>query len=172
MDNQTLLGHLHAHFPQAILASNMAHGALSVTLRREAYVAVAQGLRDDADLRYTFLENLCAVDYLGRIPRFEVVVHLVSMHHRHRVCFKVGLSEDDPALPSLTSLFPTANYQEREAFDLMGITFIGHPSLARILLPDDWVGHPQRKDHPLLEEEIAFTFNQERIYAHKPFAQK
>ncbi|PDW02706.1 NADH-quinone oxidoreductase subunit C [Candidatus Viridilinea mediisalina] len=172
MDNQTLLKHLRDRFGDAILATDEAHGELRVNLRREAYVAVAQWLRDDPALRYTFLENLCAVDYLGRTPRFEVVVHLVSMQHIHRVCLKLGLPEADPTLDSLTPIFPTANYQEREAFDLMGIRFTGHPSLTRILLPDDWVGHPQRKDHPLVEEEIAFTFNQDRIYAQKPFAKE
>jgi len=88
------------------------------------------------------------------------------------VCLKVGCDEPEPTVPSLTPLFPTANYQEREAFDLLGIRFEGHPSLTRILLPDDWVGHPLRKDHPLGDEEVAFTFNQDRIYAHKPFVKE
>lgn len=172
MDNQTLLKHLRDRFGEAILTANEAHDELRVHLRREDYVAVAQWLRDDPALCYTFLENLCAVDYLGRTPRFEVVVHLLSMHHLHRVCLKIAAPEDDPTVASLTSVFPTANYQEREAFDLMGIIFTGHPSLTRILMPDDWIGHPQRKDHPLFEEEVAFSFNQDRIYAHKPFAKE
>ena len=101
-----------------------------------------------------------------------MVYHLFSFANRHRLCLKVGVTEGDPSLPSLTSLWPTANWQEREAYDLMGIIFSGHPSLNRILMPDDWEGFPLRKDVPLGEEEIAFTFNQERIYAHKPFAKE
>jgi NADH-quinone oxidoreductase subunit C len=172
MDNATLLGILQERIGAGILASNEFRGDLSLTLRPDAYKASAQLLRDDPALRYTFLENLCGVDYLGRDPRFEVVAHLVSMEHSHRVCLKVGLPEGNPHLPSLVPLFPTANYQEREAYDLMGIIFDGHPSLTRILMPDDWVGHPQRKDHPLGDEEVAFTFNQDSVYAKKPFAKE
>ncbi len=172
MDNRTLLDRIVTRFPDAVLEPVEFRGDLSLTLRPARYLEVVRFLRDDPDLRYTFLENLCGVDYLGRAPRFEVVVHLVSMLHLHRVCLKVGAPEEHPHVPSLTSLFATANYQEREAYDLLGIVFDGHPALTRILMPDDWLGHPQRKDHPLVEEEIAFTFNQEQIYAHKPFAKE
>lgn len=172
MDNQTALNMIREHLPQAVLGVDEFRGDLSITVRREALPEVARLLRDDPALRYTFLENLCGVDYLGRTPRFEVVAHLVSIQHLHRICLKAGAPEEDPHVPSLTPLFPTANYQERETWDLLGIVFDGHPSLTRILMPDDWVGHPQRKDHPLGDEEVAFTFNQERIYAHKPFAKE
>jgi NADH-quinone oxidoreductase subunit C len=172
MDNATLLAALKERFGSAILAVNEFRGDLSLALRPADYPAVARFLRDDPALGYSFLENLCGVDYLGRDPRFEVVAHLVNMERGHRVCLKVGAPESDPRVPSLTSLFPTANYQEREAYDLLGIIFDGHPSLTRILMPEDWVGHPQRKDHPLGNEEVAFTFNQESIYAKKPFAKE
>ena len=172
MDNESVLGLIRECFPQAVLGTSEFRGDISITLRREDWDAVARLLRDDPALRYTFLENLCGVDYLGRTPRFEVVAHLVSMQHLHRICLKVGAPEEDPHIPTLALLFPTANYQERETWDLLGIVFDGHPSLTRILMPDDWVGHPQRKDHPLGDEEIAFTFNQERIYAQKPFARE
>lgn len=172
MDNATVLSVLRERLGQGVLAASEFRGDLSVTLAPAAYLAAAQLLRDDAELAYTFLENLCGTDYLGREPRFEVVAHLVSMRHNHRVCLKVGASEASPSVPSLTPLFATANYQERETWDLLGIGFEGHPALARILMPDDWVGHPQRKDHPLGDEEVAFTFNQEAIYAQKPFAKE
>lgn len=172
MDNQTLLDRMTERFPDAVIESAEFRGDLSIVVAPTQYLALARFLRDEPGLRYSFLENLCGVDYLGRDPRFELVVHLVSMQHLHRVCLKLRLPEADPRAPSLTALFPTANYQEREAYDLLGIVFDGHPSLKRILLPDDWVGHPQRKDHPLVEEEIAFSFNQERIYAQKPFAKE
>jgi NADH-quinone oxidoreductase subunit C len=172
MDNATLTDLLRQRLGTGVLNVSEFRGDLSVTLAPAAYLAAATLLRDEPALRYTFLENLCGVDYLGRDPRFEVVAHLVSMQLNHRVCLKVGAPEADPQVPSLTPLFATANYQERETWDLLGIRFDGHPSLTRILMPDDWVGHPQRKDHPLGDEEVAFTFNQDSIYAKKPFAKE
>lgn len=172
MDNETLTNHLYEQFPEAITSIGERNGDVVVNVVREEIVRVAQFLRDDAKCQYVFLENLCGVDYLGREPRFEVVYHLLSFANRHRICLKVGVPEDTPNVPTLTGLWPTANWQEREAYDMFGIVFLGHPSLERILLPDDWEGHPLRKDVPLGEEEVAFTFNQERIYAHKVFAKE
>jgi NADH-quinone oxidoreductase subunit C len=170
MDNTTVIERLQAALPEAIASSQEFRGQLSVFVKREAILDVARFLRDDPQLRYNFLENLCGVDYLGRTPRFEVVYHLLSHANRHRVCLKVGLPESDPSVDSLTPLWSTANWQEREAFDMFGITFGGHPSLERILMPDDWEGHPLRKDVPLGAEEVAFTFNEQQIYARKTFA--
>lgn len=170
MDNSGLLETLRARLPAAQLSADEFRGDLRLYVRREDLPPVAGALRDE--LGFNFLENLCAVDYLGRDPRFEVAVNLLALGSGARVCLRIGLPEDDLRMPSLTGLWPTATYQEREAFDLFGIVFDGHPALARILLPDDWVGHPLRKDVPLGDEEVAFTFNQERIYAHKPFAKE
>jgi NADH-quinone oxidoreductase subunit C len=170
MDNATVLVSLQSAHGAAILGSSEFRGNLSVLVRPDAIVEVARFLRDNEALRYNFLSNLCGVDYLGREPRFEVVYHLLSHSNRHRVCLKVAVPEEEPSVPSLTELWPTANYQERETFDMFGIVFSGHPSLQRILMPDDWEGHPQRKDVPLGYEEVAFTFNQEQIYAQKLFA--
>ncbi len=172
MDNQTVLERLQTSFSSAVLTTDERHGDLKVTLERDQLVAVAQFLRDDQELRYTLLENLCGVDYLGSEPRFEVVYHLFSFYHYHRVCLKVGVPEEDPVVPTLTGLWATANWQEREAYDMFGIQFAGHPALERILMPEDWAGHPQRKDVPLGYEEVAFTFNEDRIYAQKPFAKE
>jgi NADH-quinone oxidoreductase subunit C len=170
MDNATVAERITSAFPSAITGTQEFRGQLSVFVAREAIVEVARFLRDDPALCYNFLENLCAVDYLGREPRFEVVYHLLSHANRHRVCLKVGVPEQSPSLPSLTPLWSTANYQEREMFDLFGLIFTGHPSLDRILMPEDWEGYPLRKDVPLGYEEVAFTFNEEKIYAQKPFA--
>lgn len=172
MENATVVERLQSAFPADVLGSSEFRGQLSVQIRPAALVAVARFLRDDPELRYNFLEQLCGVDYLGRTPRFEMVYHLLSHTNRHRVCLKVGLPEHEPLVPSLTPLWSAANYQEREAYDMFGIQFDGHPSLERILMPEDWEGHPQRKDVPLGAEEVAFTFNQDRIYAHKPFAKE
>ena len=172
MDNVTVIERLCGEVAQAITETSEFRGALSVYVQREAIVNVARFLRDDRNLGYNFLENLCGVDYLGRDPRFEVVYHLLSHQNRHRVCLKVGVPEDDPTVPSLTGLWPTANWQERETFDMFGIIFTGHPSLDRILMPEDWVGYPLRKDVPLGYEEVAFTINENQIYTRKPFAEE
>jgi NADH-quinone oxidoreductase subunit C len=172
MENATVIERLRAALPEAIQKTAEFRGSLSVYVKPEAIVEVARFLRDDPDLSYNFLDNLCGVDYLGRDPRFEMVYHLLSHKHRHLVCLKVGLPEHNPSVPTLTGLWATANWQERETFDLFGITFTGHPGLQRILMPDDWEGHPLRKDVPLGGEEVAFTFNEDQIYAHKPFAKE
>jgi NADH-quinone oxidoreductase subunit C len=172
IENSVILERLHTQFPTAIQGSQDQHGDLSVLVRAEAIIDVAQFLRDDPQLQFGFLENLCGVDYLGRTPRFEVVYHLLSHLNRQRICLKIGVPERNLLVPSLTGLWSAANYQEREAFDMFGIIFEGHPSLERILMPDDWQGHPQRKDVPLGGEEVAFTFNQDRINAQKPYAKE
>jgi NADH-quinone oxidoreductase subunit C len=172
MDNATVLSRLREALPNAITATSEFRGMLSIYVPRESIVDVAGFLRDDPELNYNFLANLCGVDYLGRDPRFEIVYHLLSHANHHRICLKVGVPELEPTVPSLTGLWATANWQERETYDMFGIIFTGHPGLYRILMPDDWEGYPQRKDVPLGYEEIAFTFNQDGIYAHKPFAEK
>jgi NADH-quinone oxidoreductase subunit C len=169
MNNATLIEHLEAAFPGKILGSSEFRD-LTFVVDRDAVIDVARHLRDTPELSFNALTNLCGVDYLGRDPRFEVVYHLLSYANRRRVCLKVGLPESDPVVPSLTGLWLGANWHERETFDMFGIQFAGHPNLERILMPDDWQGHPLRKDVPLGEEEVAFTFNEERIYARKPFA--
>jgi NADH-quinone oxidoreductase subunit C len=172
MDNTTVIERLRGAGPDAISSTSEFRGQLNVYVKRDAIVEVTRFLRDDPQLNYNFLENLCAVDYLGRDPRFEIVYHLISHQNHHRVCLKVGVPEHDPSVATLTSLWPTANWQEREIYDLFGITFVGHPGMYRILMPDDWEGYPLRKDVSLGYEEIAFTFNQDQIYAHKPFAKE
>ncbi len=172
MDNATVIERLRAALPEAIQKTAEFRGALSIYVKPEAIVGVARFLRDDPELSYNFLDNLCGVDYLGRDPRFEVVYHLLSHKNRHLVCLKVGVPEHAPSVPTLTGLWATANWQERETFDLFGIIFTGHPGLQRILMPDDWEGYPLRKDVPLGGEEVAFTFNEDQVYAHKPFAKE
>ncbi|MBM3696476.1 MAG: NADH-quinone oxidoreductase subunit C [Actinobacteria bacterium] len=121
---------------------------------REGLVTFAAAARD-AGLD-TFID-LCAVDYLARpAGRFEVVVHLLSMEPPLRLRILVALAGDDPSLPSLTGVFPGANFYEREAYDLFGVRFDGHPDLTRLLLPDEWEGHPLRKDHPVGAVPVQF----------------
>ncbi len=100
--------------------------------------------------------DLCGVDYLRRDPRFDVVVNLLSHEHRSRLRIRVGVSGTEPVLPSITSVFPGANFYERETFDLFGIVFAGHPDLTRLVLPDDWEGHPLRKDYSVGSVPVRF----------------
>jgi NADH-quinone oxidoreductase subunit C len=106
-------------------------------------------LRDDATLRYNYLCDVTCVDWYPNEPRFEVIVHMLSMANKSRVRLKVRLHGDDAVLDSLTPIFPSANFFEREVFDLFGVRFEGHPFLRRIMMPDDWKGHPLRKDYPV-----------------------
>ncbi len=115
-------------------------------------VEICRVLRDAPDLRYTFLADLTAVDWPDRDPRYDVVYHLMSMETRAVVRLKTRVGaegEESPALPSVTDVWASANWCEREVFDLFGINFEGHPDLLRLLMPVDWVGHPLRKDYPL-----------------------
>jgi len=134
-----------ARYPDVVVA----RGEVTLIVDRSELLDALASLRDDPDLSLGFLSSVTATDWPGRSPRFWVAYELYSMAHRHRLRVKVGLSEDDPRLPSVTSLFPTADWHERETFDFFGIVFDGHPDLRRILLPDDWEGHPLRKTEDL-----------------------
>lgn len=109
-------------------------------------VQVVTYLRDK--LNFTLFEDVTAIDWSPREPRFEVVYHLLSISNRQPIRLKVPLSGENPQVPSITGVFKGANWYEREVFDLFGITFTGHPELRRIEMPEDWIGHPLRKDYP------------------------
>jgi NADH-quinone oxidoreductase subunit C len=139
-------------FAEAIVEVGEQHRETTIVLRPEALVAVCTALRDAPELRYTMLVDMTAVDWLERDPRYDVVYHLLSLETRGVVRLKVRVGDADnpsPEAPSVTSVWPAANWYEREVFDLFGIRFAGHPDLTRIQMPDDWVGHPLRKDYPL-----------------------
>lgn len=172
LDNATVLDRINERFGSAVLETDDFRGALAVRLRPDALIEVASFLRADAGLQYIMLSSVTGVDYLGRDPRFEVVYHFTSPLHAHRITLKVGADEDEPHVPSLATLFPTATFQEREVYDMFGIIFDGHPDLQRILMPEDWDGFPQRKTEPLVYEEVAFTFNHDAVDAQKPYARE
>lgn len=162
---------LREQFPDAVIAVREMAGEQTVVVDRENILEILRFLRDDEELQYNFLSDLTAVDFLGRVPRFEVVYHLLSMPNKRRVRLKVLVEDGTPA-PSVVGVHPTANFLEREVYDLFGIEFDGHPSLRRILLPEDWEGYPLRKDYPLGYEPVAFSHNEDRIYRDKPFAEE
>lgn len=126
-------------------------GEMTMHVRREGLLPLLKTLRDHADLHFELLSMVDGVHYpddpSGR--PLHSVYHLTSLTYRRRIRLEVAVSDNDPHIPSATSIYPTADWQERETWDLMGIVYDGHPGLTRILLPDDWVGHPQRKDYPL-----------------------
>ena len=122
-------------------------------------VEICTLLRDDPEMDFAILSWVGGVDYLPRQPRFEVVYHLLSIAHHCRLVLKVELPEENPQVPTVSGVWPTANWHERETYDFYGIQFTGHPDLTRILLPEAWVGWPLRKDSPLGYQEVAFTHN-------------
>jgi NADH-quinone oxidoreductase subunit C len=125
-------------------------GELTLHIRPERIAEVCQTLRDDEALRFELCSSVSGVDYLGGDPRrLHVVYHLTSMTYRRRIRLEAAVPADRPHLPSVTSIYPTADWQERETYDMFGVIFDGHPNLTRILMPDDWEGFPQRKDYPL-----------------------
>ncbi len=134
-----------AAFPDVVVARE----EVSMVVGRDELLDALTALRDEPDLSFDSLSGVMATDWPGRTPRYWLAYELYSMFHRHRLRVKVGLPEDDPRAPSVTPLFPTANWHERETYDFFGITFDGHPNLRRILLPEGWEGYPLRKTEEL-----------------------
>jgi NADH-quinone oxidoreductase subunit C len=126
-----------------------ARDEVTIVVDRDDLHGTLTALREDPELSFDFLSSLTATDWPSQDPRFWVAYELRSMAAKHRIRLKVGVSGSDPRLPSVTALFPTANWHEREVFDFFGIVFDGHPDLTRILLPDGWEGYPLRKDEEL-----------------------
>jgi len=125
-------------------------GEITFHVRREDLLAVARLLRDEDALRFEFCSGVSGVNYPNDEGReLHAVYHLLSMTHNRRVRLEVTAPDADPHIPSIVSVYPTNDWHERETFDMFGIVFDGHPALTRILMPDDWPGHPQRKDYPL-----------------------
>jgi NADH-quinone oxidoreductase subunit C len=139
----------YAQAEEAIQKVVVDRDELTLHIAREHLIGVATAMRDDPSLRFELCVGVSGVDYLGSAHRLHSVVHLMSMTYRRRVRLEVSVSLEDPHLPSLTGLYPTADWQERETYDMFGIVYDGHPALTRILMPDDWDGYPQRKDYPL-----------------------
>ena len=148
---------VRATFGEAVLEVAEHRGETTILVPAEKVPAVAKLLRDDPALRYNFMADLTAVDWPERELRFDVVYHLLSMETRAviRLKTRVGQAgEEHPAVPTVSTIWPTANWYEREVYDLFGITFTGHPDLRRLVMPEDWTSHPLRKDYPLTGVEL------------------
>ena len=154
MDGAQILEHVRARFGEAIGGTHDHRGDHTAVVDRGRLVEVLRHCRDDAALAFDVLMDLTAVDYSkfpGREdgPRFEVVYHLYSVEHNHRVRLKVRVDEDDATVPTAADLWPIANWFEREVWDMFGVRFAGHPDLRRLLMYEEFVGHPLRKDYPI-----------------------
>ncbi len=168
---ETLSQHLQKHLGERIVAMQLALGEVSIDVDVAHYSDVMQLLRDEAELRFEELIDLCGVDYLtyGSTPwagkRFAAVIHLLSITHNWRLRVRCFADNDDfPSIPSLISIWNSVNWFEREAFDLYGIVFPGHPDLRRILTDYGFIGHPFRKDFPISGHvEMRYDPEQKRV---------
>ncbi len=144
-----------------ITATKRQSGQDFITVRKDRIVDILTVMRDHADCRYDLVSDIFGVDLLGfeKEPRFEVIYSLYSITSHRRIVVKAEVDEDDPTIDTTVSVWRAAEWPEREMFDLFGIEFNDHPDLRRILMPDDWVGHPLRKDFPLGGEEVEFSHN-------------
>lgn len=146
-----ILEKLQSRFASEILANHQNKGDLTVIVRKDKLAEILEFLKNDPDLSFEMLMDVCGVDYLkmDEKPRFEAVYHLYSLTKNHRLRLRVKVPEEDMTLPSACSLWKSADWHEREAFDMFGFQFTGHPNPKRILLFEGFVGHPLRKDYPM-----------------------
>ncbi len=148
----SLLEQVKQKLPEAIISSHNFFGDETIVVSNDSLIEVMRTLKDNPQFDFNFLMDLSGVDYLTfgeKWPRFEVVYHLYSTAKNHRVRVKVAVEEKNPSVPSVVSLWPAADWYEREVWDMYGICFAGHPNLKRILMYDEFVGHPLRKDYPV-----------------------
>lgn len=153
MDPEQITKMIEEKFPGQVQGSVVHAGQVGVMLKKEMIRDICLYLRDDPSTKMDHLADLTAVDYSAYPgdtgPRFEVVYNLISTVYRHRIRLKVRVPEDSQRIDTVSPVWQTANWHERETFDLMGIIFDGHPDLRRILMPEDWEGHPLRKEYPV-----------------------
>jgi NADH-quinone oxidoreductase subunit C len=153
MDPAQIAKMIEEKFPGKVLGISAFAGQVAVAVQKDGIVDICRYLHDEPSLRMDHLSDLTAVDYStypgDTGPRFEVVYNLISTVHRHRIRLRARVPDEDPRIETVTPVWKTANWHERETYDLMGIVFDKHPDLRRILLPEDWVGHPLRKEYPV-----------------------
>ncbi|HQA67048.1 MAG TPA: NADH-quinone oxidoreductase subunit C [Aggregatilineales bacterium] len=159
---------LRENFPDAVQEVIEFRDQITVVIDRDWLIEIATFLRDTEGMKFNYLSELNGVDYWPQAPRFGINYIFYSFVHNHLIQLKIFVDETDPVVPSLTSVFPGANWPEHEVYDMFGVRFEGHPDMRRILMPYDWTGHPLRKDFPLGYEEVQYTFNIDRIEANKP----
>jgi NADH-quinone oxidoreductase subunit C len=162
-DLRDLKDHIEAKLGADLLQVETAYDELSITVAPEKIIPVLKFLRDDQLARFIQLIDLTAVDYPERAARFDVVYHLLSLHNNFRIRVKAALDEND-TIPSIIEVYPCADWYEREAFDMYGVMFEGHPDLRRLLTDYGFEGHPLRKDFPLTGHvELRYDDEQKRV---------
>ena len=170
--HQQIVDALKDQFGEQVLDVVEFRGDTTVFVELESIVAVCEFLRDHEQFAFNLLAALTAVDYWPQEPRFNIIYQLYSLPNKLFFGLKVPLNSDAAELPTVEGVYPNANWHEREVFDMFGVTFRGHSDLRRILMPEDWEGHPLRKDFPLGYEEIQFSFNFDEIDKRKPYAKE
>lgn len=159
-------------FPEAVFEVIDFRGERTLVIDVEKVRDICQMLRDDDELRFNLLEDIVADDMLPEFPRFAVNYHLYSIPRNHHIRLRVPVEDPEEGPETLASVYSIATWLEMEVWDLMGIRFKGNDSLRRLFLPEDWQGHPLRKDYPLGYEEVQFTFNWQAIDEKKPYAKE
>jgi NADH-quinone oxidoreductase subunit C len=149
LENHLARKKLLEYDPEAIEDVRAFRDEVTLYIRPACLLRTCEFLRDEVNLRFRFLADVTALDLYPQEPRFEVVYHLLSLETSDRLRLKVRVEGGNPRIPSVVPVWPSANAFEREVFDLFGIVFEGHPYLRRILMPEDWEGHPLRKDYPI-----------------------
>ena len=144
---------LRENFPDAVLDAMLPQGDATAVIRPESLTRIIDFLKNDSRLQFNILVDITAVDYLERKPRFDVVYHLLSLPFNRRLRLKVPVEDGSSALNSLTPWWGSANWLEREVWDMFGIRFAGHPDLKRILMYEEFQGHPLRKDYPIRKRQ-------------------
>ena len=158
-----LAQHIEAKRPDCVISWDIAFGDLSITATQSSLAGFIEFLKTDRNCRFSTLVDITAVDYPDRDPRFDVVYHFLSMYQNQRIRVKVGVREED-ILPSITEVHPSANWFEREVFDMFGLLFSGHPDLRRLLTDYGFRGYPLRKDFPTTGyTEVRYDEEQKRV---------
>jgi NADH-quinone oxidoreductase subunit C len=146
----------------AVLGTEFARDSRAVLVVAPEHVPFA--VKSLMDRGYTFVTSVHGVDYYPEEPRLGVIYELLDMREVDRISIKTRVSTENPTVPTIVDLFPGSDWDEREVFDMFGVTFEGHPDLRRILMPEDFEGHPQRRDYPIGGEPVLFTYNEEQNY--------
>jgi NADH-quinone oxidoreductase subunit C len=169
---ETAVDKLQKEFGEAVRPLETFRDEVKVRVEPSFIVPVCKFLREDPDFSFNFLMALTCVDYWPQEPRFMMVYELFSQKNNLIFGLRSFLPGADPKISTVESVYPNANWHEREAYDMFGVIFEGHSDLRRILMPYDWEGHPQRKDYPLGYEEVQFSFNFDEIDRRKKYARE
>lgn len=157
---ELIANQLRKQVPDCVVDTSFYHQQASIEVKPEAIVPVLTALRDDPQQAYDFLSSVHGCDYYPQEPRFGVHYELLNMERAERLRVKLRVPLEAPEVDTVMGLFPTANFQEREIYDMFGVVFKGHPDLRRILMPEDYEGYPQRRDFPIGGEPVIFTHNE------------